>query len=360
MEIEWIDPRELVPYEKNAKIHDKKQIDNLAESMRRYGFRQPLVVTSDNIIVTGHGRTQAAIQAGLDKIPIIRADDLTPEQIQEYRNVDNLLNEGKYDYGLLAEDIDGLDFGNLDIDWGIPEIRLEEEEQEPAPYYGHTRERSFKQWNFLEYDESRTEGPYNFPKLEATQHVPKSLVGFDKFLPSREYESGVHFYLYDYQFERIWNSPYEYFDKLKKFDCVIQPDFSIYTDMPAAMQIWNHYRNHMLGQMMQDYGITVIPNIMWGLENTFEWVFDGLPENSALSVETVGCMQDEWDRKLWHKAMDRAIEKLHPTKILLYGSDIGYKFPCEVINIKNTNGERMKASRERIKKEQQLNGKNGD
>lgn len=205
----------------------------------------------------------------------------------------------------------------------------------------------------MEYDESRTEGPYNIPTLEPTDHIPNGLVGFDKFLPSKEYKLGVHFYLYDYQFERIWNSPYEYFDKLRKFDCVIQPDFSIYTDMPAAMQIWNHYRNHLLGQMMQDYGITVIPNLMWGLEPTFEWCFDGLPKNSVLSVETVGCTRAKEDRELWHKAMDKALELLTPTTILLYGSDIGYNFPCPVVNIQNTNGARMKASRERIKKEQQ-------
>lgn len=352
MNIEWIDPRDLVPYEKNAKIHDTKQIENLVGSIKRYGFRQPLIVTADNVIVTGHGRTQAAIKAGLKEIPIIRADDLTPEEIQEYRNVDNLIAEGKYDYRLLAEDIKDLSFEGLDLDFHIPWNVIGISDDDDSPYYGHTRERSFKQWNFLDYDEFRTEGPYNIPILEPTQHIPKSLVGFDKFMTSNDYESGVHFYLYDYQFERIWNQPEKYFEKLKKFDCVIQPDFSIYTDMPAAMQIWNHYRNHMIGQMMQDYGLTVIPNLMWGLEPTFEWCFDGLPKNSVLAVETVGCTQDPEDRKLWHKAMDKAIERLEPTTILLYGSDIGYKFPCDVVNIKNTNGERMKQSCEKLKKGQ--------
>lgn len=121
----WIDPNEVVPYEKNAKIHTDKQIKNIVNSIKRFGWQQDTVITADNVLVIGHGRRLAALQLGcempyhvIDKT----ADELTEEDIRELRIADNQTNaETGFDFDALSADIDGLDFEGFDFDFGIPE-----------------------------------------------------------------------------------------------------------------------------------------------------------------------------------------------------------------------------------------------
>ena len=122
---DWRKPEELVPYEKNAKIHDEKQIRNLMTSIRRFGWQQDCVVTSDNVLVIGHGRRLAAMQLGCE-IPVHvidkKAEELTDEDIRELRIADNQTNaETGFDFDLLAEDLEGLDFDGFDFDFGLPD-----------------------------------------------------------------------------------------------------------------------------------------------------------------------------------------------------------------------------------------------
>lgn len=145
-------------------------------------------------------------------------------------------------------------------------------------------------------------------------------------LSSKDYEAGIHFYLDDYQFERIWNNPHKYMEQLTEFDCVLTPDFSLYMNMPMAMKIWNVYRSRLLGQIMQDYGITVIPTLQWAEKETFEFCFDGIEPGGTVSVSTIGVKQDEDAQKIWFDGMTEAIKRLKPETVLIYGGDIGFDF----------------------------------
>ena len=82
-------------------------------------------------------------------------------------------------------------------------------------------------------------GKYEFPVLFPTYQVPNRLIVFSKALKTQDYNQWIHFYEDDVSFERIWRNPQRYLPLLKKFNGVILPDFSIYRDMPLAMQIWN-------------------------------------------------------------------------------------------------------------------------
>lgn len=119
MEITKRKLNEITPYSKNAKKHDKRQIANVAESIRQYGFVQPVVVDRDGVIVIGHCRVLAAQKLGMDEVPCVCVDDLTPEQVNALRLVDNKSNESEWDMDLLAEEIPGLDFSAFDFDWGL-------------------------------------------------------------------------------------------------------------------------------------------------------------------------------------------------------------------------------------------------
>lgn len=119
MEIKQVKLGDITPYKNNAKKHDKTQIANVAESIKQFGFVQPIVLSADNTIVIGHCRYLAAKKLGMDSVPCYYVEDLTEEQIRKLRNLDNKLNESEWDLDLLSLDIDGLDFSGFDVDWGI-------------------------------------------------------------------------------------------------------------------------------------------------------------------------------------------------------------------------------------------------
>lgn len=80
MEVKSLKLNSITPYGKNAKKHDKRQINNVAESIKQYGFVQPIVVDRDGVIVIGHCRALAAKKLGMEEVPCVCVDDLTPEQ----------------------------------------------------------------------------------------------------------------------------------------------------------------------------------------------------------------------------------------------------------------------------------------
>lgn len=135
MEVKEININDIKPYEKNAKRHDEKQIDNVAESIKRYGFIQPCVIDKNNVLVIGHCRLLAAKKLGLKTIPCVYVDTLTDDEVRQLRLLDNKLNESDWDFCLLAEDIDGLDFSGFDIDWELPKSNAyDDEEYVPEGY----------------------------------------------------------------------------------------------------------------------------------------------------------------------------------------------------------------------------------
>ena len=127
--------KDIIPYEKNAKKHDKTQIANVAESIKRFGFAQPLAVDKDNVLIIGHCRLLAAKQLKLREVPVVRMDDLTEEQVKQLRLLDNKLNESDWDFDLLADEVGELDFEGFDLDWGFKELEdasvVEDEAPEP-------------------------------------------------------------------------------------------------------------------------------------------------------------------------------------------------------------------------------------
>lgn len=125
--IEWKDIASVKPYARNAKKHDETQIANVAESIKQFGWQQPIVCDADGVIIIGHCRLLAAKKLGLKKVPVKTVDNLSEEQVKKLRALDNKLNESDWDFDLLAEDIGELDFSGFDIDWGLPENEEETE-----------------------------------------------------------------------------------------------------------------------------------------------------------------------------------------------------------------------------------------
>ena len=194
-------------------------------------------------------------------------------------------------------------------------------------YYGNERERSYRATNFDFYDPWQTDGDYQMPIVRRSDVVPERLLGFNYAKCEREdTECGIHFFIDDYQFERIWSNPRQTIPSLARFRCVLTPDFSLYLDMPMAMKIWNTYRSRMVGQIMQRRGLAVIPTLSWAEEETFSFCFDGIEPGGVVAVSTVGLARkkDAWDG--WRAGMDEAMRRLNPSVVLCYGKPIGYDF----------------------------------
>jgi len=107
-ETELVEPSKLIPYSNNPKSHPTEQIDKIASSIKNFGFVQPIVVDKENEVIIGHGRLKAAKKLGLDKIPVIRHDELTEAEAKALRLEDNKIGESEWQDEKLAVELEQL------------------------------------------------------------------------------------------------------------------------------------------------------------------------------------------------------------------------------------------------------------
>ena len=164
-------------------------------------------------------------------------------------------------------------------------------------------------------------GDYGIPALRPVQLEEKlDWIRFNHSLrdpyPDRH---GVQFFTDDYLFQRVWHDPPRYARFLAQFKAVLTPDFSIFTDYPFPVQIYNHWRRHQLGAYWQQCGLTVVPTIGWMGEESYDWCFDGEPEESTVAVSSVGVMKNKDARKIFIAGYKEMMLRLQPTKIIFFG-----------------------------------------
>lgn len=124
--------KDLKPYKKNAKKHNKEQVEQIANSIKEFGFTQPVIVDKNNEVVAGHGRILGAKKAGLKSVPTVCLEDLTEEQIKAYRLVDNKLNESEWDSDLLKQSLDEIAEMDMEV-FGFTIDSLADETVEVEP-----------------------------------------------------------------------------------------------------------------------------------------------------------------------------------------------------------------------------------
>lgn len=157
------------------------------------------------------------------------------------------------------------------------------------------------------------------------------LQGFNYALKETHPENiGVHFFLHDYQFERVWKYPDRYTECLSKFAYVLSPDFSPYADMPRALQIYNLYRNRWCGRYWQEHGIKVIPTFTMGNTDLFKVFCAGIPKHSTIAISTMG--EGRWANFNSLKSnWQRIFDTLEPETILLYGKDLSKELSGNIV-----------------------------
>lgn len=161
------------------------------------------------------------------------------------------------------------------------------------------------------------DGVFEIPKIKKEEIELENieLIGYDK-LNEKETNKIVHFFLDDYKFEAIWNDPEPRVEKLKKYEAVLAPNYSIYTEMPLSMKVYNTFRSRWCGAYLQSKGIKVIPTIAWGEPNTFWFCFDGIETGSVVAVSTVGVRKE---KALFMQGYNELIRKIKPKAVICYG-----------------------------------------
>jgi len=109
MEIKQTKIKDIKTYKKNAKKHSKKQIEQVANSIKRFGFAQPLVIDKNNEIIIGHCRLEASKKLGLTEVPTLKMESLSDEEVKALRLADNKLNESEWDMALVLPELKALD-----------------------------------------------------------------------------------------------------------------------------------------------------------------------------------------------------------------------------------------------------------
>ena len=118
MDVQLMSTKDVKPYEKNPR-HNDEAVEAVANSIREFGFKQPIVVDKDNVIIAGHTRWKAAKKLKLKEVPVIVASDLSEDQVRAYRIADNSTGElATWDYDKLVEELQGItfDMGQFGLD----------------------------------------------------------------------------------------------------------------------------------------------------------------------------------------------------------------------------------------------------
>lgn len=125
----------------------------------------------------------------------------------------------------------------------------------------------------------------------------------------------VHFFLDDNKLDRYYKNPEKYLEILAQYKNILTPDYSLYSDMPLAIQIFNVFKNRWCGAFWQDYGLSVIPTVSWSTPESFEFCFDGIESGSIVAISTVGNKKprDKASFLVGYKEMKK---RLNPQKVI--------------------------------------------
>ncbi len=162
------------------------------------------------------------------------------------------------------------------------------------------------------------------PKAEFSDSELENLllIGFDKAKnDEKNLDRIVHFFLYDYKFEKIWSRPDDYVEKLKQYKGVLSPDFSMYLEMNRTLQLYNTFRNRWCGAYLAEKGIRVIPTVNWGDETTFDFCFEGIPKGSVVAVSTYMVQEHNHhsdQKEFFLKGYQEMLKRIEPAKIICY------------------------------------------
>lgn len=151
-------------------------------------------------------------------------------------------------------------------------------------------------------------------------------------------QKGVHFYIDDYRMEGLYRNPEKYVDRLRQYRFIITPDYSLYRDMPLAIQLMNIFKSRWCGAYWQSKGITVIPNVSWSDSTSFSFCFDGIEEGSIVAVGMIGSKRN---KTAFMRGYNEMLRRIKPSAIICFGKPFaemeGNIIPVDYISSRRLN-----------------------
>lgn len=131
-------------------------------------------------------------------------------------------------------------------------------------------------------------------------------------------KTAVHFFVDDYQFERVWTNPEKWAEELRSFAWMCSPDFSFYIDVPAAVGVFNTWRNRVICSFWQEKGLNVLPSLIWGEEDTLWEVFDGYAKGGWFAISSTGISSGR-QIEIFQNGLEQAVQDLSPEGLVVFG-----------------------------------------
>lgn len=160
---------------------------------------------------------------------------------------------------------------------------------------------------------------YGIPEIKKNNFEPINFefMGFDRIGTKKvgNEDKTIHFFIDDNKFNTIYDNPHKHMEKLARFNAVLTPDFSLYTDMPIALQINNVFKNRWCGAFWQDYGLKVIPTVSWSDSKSYDFCFIGIEKNSIVAISTLGVKKE---KENFMNGYNEMLKRLNPEIILCY------------------------------------------
>ena len=170
-------------------------------------------------------------------------------------------------------------------------------------------------------NEFTTTGKFNFPII-SKQEIDLDCIDLWSWNKAKSNDEEnkyktIHFFTYDWHFDSVYTNPENALNKLQQYYAVLTPDFSLYFDMPLALQIYSTFKNRWCGAYWQNQGLKVIPTVNWGKEDSFEFCFDGIEKGSVVAVSTYSREDYEQEFMLGYNKM---LEIIQPSAVICYGT----------------------------------------
>lgn len=167
---------------------------------------------------------------------------------------------------------------------------------------------------------------WGIPTLPAATFIPARLVAYTARAETTRAAAGedgptaaVHFFLDDYRFETVWTKPERGVSRCQGVGAALTPDFSLWSNWPLVMQMWQVYRSRWCGAWLLHHGVTVVPTVSWSTPESYAFAFAGIEPGGVVAVSTVGTRRDPDARALFADGYMEMVRRLRPHTVLVYG-----------------------------------------
>ena len=190
---------------------------------------------------------------------------------------------------------------------------------------------SAKTWRNLDENLSfQYVGQYDIPLLKPYNGpIPPRLIPYCN-LSHASATDCPHFYIDDTRIPLMGNNIEHFTKRLRQFQYVIAPDYTMYCGAPLPVNLRSLFLNRSIAAYWQEHGIQVIPSFNGGDAQSFAYCLAGMPCNSVIACGNVGVKQSAIATKLWKRLVEKAIDELQPTALIIYGTKIDFNHPSEL------------------------------